>query len=347
MHKINRYADYDSRIVTVRYIIDYSVKHNGFELPKSQREKEWVCDQNSKFILSIFENKPLGSFIFNKCNNKMYILDGQHRINALEQFTKDNFGVQTEKDLIYYIGNSLSARKIQAKTNKQISGLSDDEKQDFLDTEIFIREYKNLSDDEMADIIDSINEGIQNTNVNKPKDINNNMKINKLFDDCSEILYNKLFQDIKSDNKSDIRKYISYIGTIIQNIDLYDDSSNYKLLNSKHTELFYKYLQKEKYIDVVIVQIKDFFEVLFSDKLLKHADITKLTDKHELNNNYINCFCYMIYKIYEDNKEEDKKDIKNYKKIRQILCELIENYYGNHFKELLDIFNVLYEKHLN
>ena len=83
MNSITRYANFDSRIVNINYIIEYSLKNRGFDLPPSQREKEWVNEQNSKFIHSIFENKPLGSFIFNKRNDKTYILDGQHRINAL------------------------------------------------------------------------------------------------------------------------------------------------------------------------------------------------------------------------------------------------------------------------
>lgn len=345
MDKITRYANFDSRIVSVKYIIDYSQKHNGFDLPKSQREKEWINDQNAKFIHSIFENKPLGSFIFNKRNNKTYILDGQHRINALEQFTKDNFGVKTQENIIYYTGKSLSARRIQSKTNKQIVELTDEEKREFLDTEIFIREYKDLTDDEMADIIDSINEGIVNTNVNKPTDINNDIVINKLYEECSKFLYNKSFLEIKSENKIDLRKYISYIGTIIQNFDSFEDSSNYKLLNIKHIEQFMKNLQKEKDIDLITNKINKFFKILFSNNLLTHADITRLTDKYDLNNNYINCFCYILYEKYEKYDECEKSDINkiDYTKIRKIFCELIEKYSGNYFKELLECFNMLYD----
>ncbi len=338
MNSITRYANFDSRIVTINYIIEYSLKNNnGFSLPPSQREKEWVNEQNSKFIHSIFENKPLGSFIFNKRNDKTYILDGQHRINALELFTKDIFGVKSKNNIIFYTGKGVNTQRIVA--NKKMYVLTEEEKREFLDTEIFIREYKDLSDDEMADIIDSINEGIKNDNVNIKKDINNDDLINNLINDCSEVIFNKEYNKIKENDKIELKKYIGYIGTIIKNFDSYDSSAKYTQLNAHHVKHFYNNLKKETdNIEDLITDIKNFINLLYSENILNHKDIIKVTDKYDLNNYYLNCIYYKLYEKYNQNKDIDNK------KIRNTIIELIENYYGTQFRDLLECFDTIYNK---
>jgi hypothetical protein len=340
MDRIKRYADYDSRIVSIKYIIDYSIK-DGFDLPPSQREKEWVNEQNSKFILSIFENKPLGSFIFNKRNGKLFILDGQHRINALELFIRDNFGVKINNEHIFYEGKSINAKKI----NKKIKNLSDEQKREFIDTEIFIREYNNLTDDDMANIIDSINEGIKNDNINIKKDINNTEKIDDLLNKTSEYIYNKEYIKLKDHLKCDVKKYVAYIGTIIENFDDYENDLEYTQLNLHHVKRFFNKLLINNdidNIDDVIINILNFIKILFSDELLKDDDISKVIDKYELNNYYINCICYKIYEKHNQNNFND-----NLKKYRKIIKNLIENYNKSQFRELIDAFNNLYDKYIN
>jgi hypothetical protein len=339
MNSITRYANFDSRIVNINYIIEYSLKNRGFDLPPSQREKEWVNEQNSKFIHSIFENKPLGSFIFNKRNDKTYILDGQHRINALELFTKDNFGVKSKKNYIFYDGFSVNARRTELNGNKKIIGLTEEEKREFLDTEIFIREYKNLSDDEMADIIDSINEGIKNDNVNTKKDINNDDLINNLINDCSEIIFSKEYSKIKESDKIELKKYIGYVGTIIKNFDSYESSSKYTQLNSHHVKHFYNNLKKDTdNIEDLIKDIKNFINLLYSENILNHKDTLKVTDKYDLNNYYLNCIYYKVYEKYNQNIDIDNK------KIRNTIIELIENYNGVQFRDLMECFDTIYNK---
>jgi hypothetical protein len=338
MNSITRYANFDSRIVNINYIIEYS-KSKGFDLPPSQREKEWVNEQNSKFIHSIFENKPLGSFIFNKRHDKTYILDGQHRINALELFTKDNFGVKSKKNIIYYDGKAQNAKRTELNGNKKIVGLSEEEKHEFLDTEIFIREYKNLSDDEMADIIDSINEGIKNDNVNIKKDLNNDELINNLINDSSETIFNKEYKKIKENDKTELKKYIGYVGTIIRNFDSCDNSTKYTQLNSHHVKHFYNNIKKDTdNIEDLIKDIKNFINVLYSDNLLNHKDTLKITDKYDMNNYYINCIYYKVYEQYNQSKEI------NNKKIRETIIELIEKYHGTQFRDLMECYDTLYNK---
>ena len=156
MIHIHRYDNCESRDLDIRYIIEQSNK-GIFDLPTSQREKEWVPVQNEKFILSILENKPVGSLILNKKANKKYILDGQHRINAIEEFYKDNFGIKLKDDTyIYYSGCSINSQN-KSKNFKVIS-LDEEWKKIFLETKIFIIEYNNLSDNEMTNIIESVNE---------------------------------------------------------------------------------------------------------------------------------------------------------------------------------------------
>jgi len=335
MNRIIRYGNFDSRIVNINWVTEYTLK-NGFSIPPCQREKEWTNDQNAKFILSIFENKPLGSVILNIKNDKYYILDGQHRINAIELFIKDNFGVKVDDNTyVFYDGKAINAQRIRNKTNKTVIGLTDKEKRLFSETEIFIREYNNLTDDDMSDIIDSINEGIKNDNINNKK-VDNIEKINKLNNDSSIIIFGKNYDDINENDKKEVLKYISYFGTIIDNFNTYEDDSEYIQLNYHHVQRFQNRLKKE---NIDTTEIKKYIKLLFSDRLLNHNDIKRYTDKYGIRNNIVNLFCYKIYEKFDDDSD---LLIKNYDKVRKIFHTILENYNGVQLKELVVKFNNLF-----
>jgi hypothetical protein len=311
---IKRYANFESRIVNIRYLVEY----RNFSLPSSQREKEWVNEQNSKFILSILENKPLGSLILNKKNNKTYILDGQHRINALELFIKNKIFLMINNDKIYY------------------DDLTEEMKIDFNDTEIFIREYNNLTDDEMADIIDSINEGIKNDNINSNSNLNTTL-IEQLSNEMSIIIYNKKYLELKEENKNNLMKYIGYIGTIINNFDTSYTNNDYIKLNLHHVKRFFNNLKKnsdELNIDIII----KFTKIIYSNLLMKNDEILEAIDKYDLNNSSLNCIYYKLYSLYINNLINS-----NEKHIKNIIIEILK-IHKNNFKELLDIFDTLYYK---
>jgi len=308
---IKRYADFESRIVNIRYIMEY----RNFSLPSSQREKEWVNEQNEKFILSILENKPLGSLILNKKNNKTYILDGQHRINALELFLKNKLYLLIDDKKIYY------------------DDLTSDIKIDFNDTEIFIREYHNLSEEEMADIIDSINEGIKNDNIN----INTNSNtciIENLLNEMSLIIYDKKYSELKEDTKQNVMKYSGYIGNIINNFDSYDSDSNFIQLNSHHVKRFFNNLKKNPDKSTFDNIIK-FSKVLYSKLLMNHNDILNTIDKYDLNNFSLNCIFYKVFYKYKNNLITNNEE-----KIRKTIIELLK-LHKNNFRELLELFDSL------
>lgn len=309
---IKRYADFESRIVNIRYIMEY----RNFSLPSSQREKEWMNDQNSKFILSILENKPLGSLILNKKNNKTYILDGQHRINALELFLKNKLYLLIDDKKIYY------------------DDLTSDIKIDFNDTEIFIREYHNLSEEEMADIIDSINEGIKNDNININTNSNNTCIIENLLNEMSLIIYDKKYSELKEDTKQNVMKYTGYIGNIINNFDSYESDSNFIQLNSHHVKRFFNNLKKNPDKSTFDNIIK-FSKVLYSKLLMNNNDILNTIDKYDLNNFSLNCVFYKVFYKYKNNLI-----INNEEKIRKTIIELLK-LHKNNFRELLELFDSL------
>ena len=57
MLQIKRYDRCESKDIDIEYIVKL-IDKNIFVLPDSQREKEWVPEQEEYFIKSIFENKP-------------------------------------------------------------------------------------------------------------------------------------------------------------------------------------------------------------------------------------------------------------------------------------------------
>jgi hypothetical protein len=328
MLKIKRYCSYESRIVSLEYIIEYSIK-NGFKIPDSQREKEWLNDQNHNFIKSILENKPLGSFIFNKINNNLYVLDGQHRINALELFVKKN-------NIVKIIDNDNNVNYLK------FTDLSDNRRDMFLNTEIFIREYEHLSNDEMADIINSINGGIKNDKYNKKSNnIDETMNMQNLIDNTSMIVFEKKFIDINIVDQNNVKKFIAYIGLILNNfkndinvdnfnINNFDNFDNindtYIQLDSRHITRFYNN------DNINIANIYNF--------IIMCNEIIKIIDLFELNNYYINCILYKI------NEYCILKCIKNNNLLQNIIEELIKDYKFNNFKELIVQFDILYNLYL-
>jgi len=301
MLQIKRYERCESRDIDIEYIIKL-IEKDIFILPDSQREKEWIYEQDLHFIKSIFENKPLGSIILNKKNDKIFILDGQHRIDSIRKFYK----------------NEIKLFELN------FTELDEDWKKIFLETKIYIKEYENLPEKDMKNIIISINEGIKNDNIINNKDTEENL--NKFYKDISIIIYNKSYNDLKNIEKEEIKRYIGYIGTIINNIDNYKLNQDYKLLSIKHSTRYNNLLGTLEYneLEKITNLIKKYIKFLFENKLI---DINE-----DINNNVLNTILYKIYyKINLNNTELEKEKIK--------IKKLVDNYSKNKFRDLLEIYD--------
>ena len=327
MHHIKRYDNCESRDIDIEYIVKL-IQENKFILPDAQREKEWIPEQDSCYIKSILENKPIGTFIFNinKKNNKYYILDGQHRINSIEKFFNGCIGVLINDMYIFYNEKTLYGQKIKEKTQKEIIELDDEWKKIFLETKIYIKEYYNLLENQMTDIIDSINEGVKNDNINKK---NNMCDVDRFYDECSDIMFNKKLNELRTSKKELLKKYIGYIGTIIDNFDNYVDDNDYKLLNIKHAIRYNNNIVNKNNNTIVIEFVK-----LLSE-LLNNIELKTIFIDNEPNNIFINVTFYKIYEIYK--KNNNKLDDKTKETIIFKLKELKDC--KNKFKEMLDIFD--------
>ncbi len=336
MMHIKRYDNCESRDIDIEYIVKL-IQENKFVIPDAQREKEWVPEQNSYYIKSILENKPIGTFIFNinKKTNKYYILDGQHRINSIDKFYNGLIGVLINDVYIFYNKNTQYAQKLKEKTNKKIIELDELDELDeidnewkkiFLETKIYIKEYQNLTENEMSDIINSINEGVKNDNV---KNINNNIfDKEKFYDQCSDIIFNKKYIELEISKKEILKKYIGYIGTIIDNFDTFVDNNDYKLLNIKHVIRYHNNITNKNNHNLII----EFFK--FISDIFNNEELKSIYIDNEPNNLYINITFYKIYELYRVNNYIDNK---TKEKIIFKLKELKEC--KNRFKELLDLFD--------
>ena len=301
MLQIKRYERCESRDIDIEYIIKL-IEKDIFILPDSQREKEWVYEQDLHFIKSIFENKPLGSIILNKKNDKIFILDGQHRIDSIRKFYK----------------NEIKLFELN------FTELDEDWKKIFLETKIYIKEYENLSEKDMKNIIISINEGIKNDNIINNKDTEENLS--KFYKDISIIIYNKSYNDLKNIEKEEIKRYIGYIGTIINNIDNYKSNQDYKLLSIKHSTRYNNLLGTLEYneLEKITNLIKKYIKFLFENKLINIDE--------DINNNVLNTILYKIYyKINLNNTELEKEKMK--------IKKLVDNYSKNKFRDLLEIYD--------
>jgi hypothetical protein len=307
MLNIKRYDNCEIDNVDVRYIYE-NCKKNIFIIPDSQREKEWLPEQNEKFILSLIQNKPTGNIILNKKLNKKYVLDGQHRINSIELFYDNKFGVKIENNTIYY------------------KDISDEDKKTLSDTNMLIIEYNDLTDNEMKDIIESINEGIKNDCVFKK---NNTFQIiiDKYNNLISDILFTKNYNELKPIQKDEQKKIIGMIGTIIDNFDNYKTNLEYRQLNSKHIDRYINKLTEQD--EQKLENIYNFIKLIFDDIIIQ--DIT------EINNYILNCILYKLYEHHNKNNMISTKEIH-----KDIIIKLTDNYYKNKFRDLLDIYDDLY-----
>lgn len=303
---IKRYNDYETRFVPIRYIKEL-IFNNEFDLPTTQREKQWSDTQYIEFIESIFKNIPIGSLIFNKKDRKRYILDGQHRVHALTEFINNNIQLNLDGKIIFF-----------DKDNEFI--LDDDSMEFFLSFKIPIIEYENLSEKETESIILSINEGVYNecTNISIININNSEDKINDILESISNKILNNSYKNIDKIKQQNLQKYVSYIGCILfnnltSNLTL---NEKYKLLNNTQARKFNQ--------NLLTLDEKNKLELLESIKLYSQIIFDILDDYvkiKEMNNNLLNC---LFYKFIELNK----KNISINKKIIEKMISHAENRYS-------------------
>ena len=178
----------------------------------------------------------------------------------------------------------------------------------------------------MKNIIISINEGIKNDNIIKNDETIN--IIQKFYNDVSIIIYNKTYQELKTIEKDNIKKYIGYIGTIINNIDNYKSNSDYKLLSIKHSVRHQNYMNilENNDLEIHINNIIEYIKYIFVNKLINIDD--------DINNNIINT---ILYKCYI--KINLQKNLQNIDIIKNKINKIINNHSKNKFRELLDIYD--------
>ena len=151
---------------------------------------------------------------------------------------------------------------------------------------MLFRSYENLSEKDMKNIIISINEGIKNDNVISNKDTINILE--SFYKDIMKIMFPDIIE-IKNIHKEEVKKYIGYIGTIINNINNYKTNLDYKLLSIKHSTRYNNLLTSLdlEQIENSICLIKKFIKFLFENKLINMDD--------DINNNVLNTILYKIY----------------------------------------------------
>lgn len=293
---IKRYNDYDTRFVPIRYIKEL-IFNNEFDLPTTQREKQWSDTQYIEFIESIFKNIPIGSLIFNKKDRKRYILDGQHRIHAITEFINNNISLNIDGNAIFF-----------DKENELT--LDDDWMDLFLSFKIPIIEYENLSDIETEGVILSINEGVYNecTNISiiNINNHNDEDKMNDILNIISNKILKKEYQNIDKIKQQNLQKYVSYIGCIIYN-NLSSNlisNENYKVLNNTQARKFNQKLSTldDKAKSELLESIKLYSQIIF-DILDEYVKIK------EMNNNLINCLFYKFIELNKKNISIDKNII--------------------------------------
>jgi hypothetical protein len=136
--------------LTVQELLNYNCK-----LPECQREKEWDDDMYANLIDSMSKNIDIGQIIINiNDEDEYYILDGQHRLEAITKFYNKKLKINIEEDVIL---------------NKKIT----------------ICQYKYLTKEQQTLLYSRINVGVEQNDehLEKLQDINNMKQYIEQFTD--------------------------------------------------------------------------------------------------------------------------------------------------------------------
>jgi hypothetical protein len=106
-------------------------------------------------------------------------------------------------------------------------------------------------------------------------------------------------------------------------------------------------IQKDDNIENILNNIYEFIKIIYSDKLLNNDKILELNEDNDFNNYFLNTILYKLYEQYVKEDGDNKNLRKNIQKNRNIIVKLIENYSKNKFKDLLDLYDELYQKKID
>ncbi len=121
---------------TLSYLLNQikTVEFGGLDLrPDYQRGLVWKSDFKDKLIYSIIKGYPIGNISIRKLPNRntkgaeMEVVDGQQRLNAIKEFTDNNYKIKNEwsKKIIIEIKKYFdSASKKDEKLNKLLKKLN-------------------------------------------------------------------------------------------------------------------------------------------------------------------------------------------------------------------------------
>ena len=113
--------------------------------PDFQRRLVWNADHKEKFIETILLGYPFP---------EIYIADGEMNLDEMKKETLIVDGQQRLDTIYHYIEGDI---ELKYKTVKKYKDLTDDEKKDFLNYNVIVRDLKNVTDEEIKEIFRRIN----------------------------------------------------------------------------------------------------------------------------------------------------------------------------------------------
>ena len=88
----------------------------GFKLPYWQRDSDkWTLSQKVAFIESIWMGATIGTYMVNSTPNNddldQILLDGLQRLNAVEQYWNNEFGIPGEDGIVHFWADLVPAER--------------------------------------------------------------------------------------------------------------------------------------------------------------------------------------------------------------------------------------------
>lgn len=268
--------------------------------PDFQRRLVWNADHKEKFIETILLGYPFP---------EIYIADGEMNLDEMKKETLIVDGQQRLDTIYHYIEGDI---ELKYKIVKRYTDLTDDEKKDFLNYNVIVRDLKNVTDEEIKEIfrrINSVSYALNSMEINNALYNGQFIETAKKVCELESFMNNNVFGERAFSRMKDIE----FVLIIMTTIELGSYFTGNKEVEEYITRYDDEYPRKEKMLDklnkifVYINKLSINEDSIWKSKNAVFTLICELAkfEKLPTKENVENILKYIENKVKCENQEEE------------------------------------------
>ena len=268
--------------------------------PDFQRRLVWNADHKEKFIETILLGYPFP---------EIYIADGEMNLDEMKKETLVVDGQQRLDTIYHYIEGDI---ELKYKIVKEYTKLTDDEKKDFLNYNVIVRDLKNVTDEEIKEIFRRINSVSYALNS---MEINNALYNGEFIETAKKVCELESFMNsnVFGERAFSRMKDIEFVLVIMTTIELGSYFTGNKEVEEYITRYDDEYPKKEEMFDqlnkifVYINELSISEDSIWKSKNAVFTLICELAkfEKFPTKENVENILKYIENKVKCENREEE------------------------------------------